>query len=159
MRADDLWVEAYQGEVVGETLFAELASRQTDPERRHQLEVLATLEQTTRALAEPILDRRGLDHGDTTASKTAAEEMAGGVDLMAWEQFLGSFEPVTTQYLATYRELVDLAGDDDAERRVAEAYVAHEQALMSFVRRSLGEEPGEPLGEILALPHVAAASR
>lgn len=156
MRRDELWTEVYQGEVLGEALFTELASRQTDPERRHQLEVLAELERATKALAEPVLDRRGLDHRDTADARAAAHQMAGGVDLMAWDEFLGSFEPVTTQYLVTYRELVDLAGDDDDERRVAEAYVAHEQALMSFVRRSLGQEPGEPLGEILALPHVGA---
>ena len=53
MRADDLWVEAYQGEVLGETLFTLLSERQGDPTRRHQLEVLATLERATKQLAEP----------------------------------------------------------------------------------------------------------
>ncbi len=75
---------------------------------------------------------------------------------LTWEQFLGSFEPVISQFLEKYRQLVELAGDD-AERAVAEAYVAHELALAAFARRSLGEESGEPLEDILALPHVAAA--
>ena len=46
---------------------------------------------------------------------------------------------------------------DDAELAVARAYVAHELALATFARRASGQEPGDPLEEILALPHVAAA--
>ena len=42
--------------------------------------------------------------------------------------------------------------------QIAEAYVAHEEALAAFARRVLGQEAGEPLEQILALPHVAAAS-
>ena len=45
---------------------------------------------------------------------------------------------------------------DARERAIAEAYVAHEEALAAWARRSLGEEAGEPLELILALPHVAA---
>lgn len=66
--------------------------------------------------------------------------------------------PITDQFLTTYRALVELA-DDDAEREIARADVAHEEALAAFARRSLGREQGEPLAPILALPHVATASR
>jgi hypothetical protein len=90
------------------------------------------------------------------ASQDSAAQFAEALAGTSWEEFLGSFEPVISQFLAKYRQLVRLA-DDDTERKIAEAYVAHELALASFVRRSLGHEPGEPLAEILALPHVAAA--
>jgi hypothetical protein len=53
---------------------------------------------------------------------------------------------------------VELA-TDKAERNIAEAYVAHEKALAVFIRRALGQEAGEPLQAILALPHIAAATR
>ncbi len=153
--ADQLWLESYQGEVLGEALFARLAEREEDPEHRHQLDVLALLERKTKELAEPVLARRGLDAGDSSASLSTADQLADGLRGTSWEDFLGSFEPVISQFLAKYRQLADWASDDD-ERSVAEAYVAHEQALAAFVRRSLGEEPGEPLAEILRLPHVAA---
>lgn len=158
MRAHDLWVESYQGEVLGETLFGLLAQRQTDPLRRHQLEVLTVLERSTKELAEPVFEAGGFARGDTAATFESATRLADTVATMAWEEFLGSFEPVTKQFLAKYLELVELA-HDDSERRIAEAYVAHEEALASFARRALGLEEGEPLERILALPHVTSASR
>lgn len=155
--ADRLWIDSYQGEVLGEALFGLLAARQDDPERRHQLEVLTRLEGSTKELAEPVLERRGLGPGDTAASVASAKELADALVDAAWEDFLGSIEPVTVQFLAMYRQLVELATDDD-ERDVAERYVAHELALVSFARRALGQEEGPPLERILALPHVAAAT-
>ncbi|MGH9080962.1 MAG: hypothetical protein ACRDYE_12985 [Acidimicrobiales bacterium] len=151
----ELWVESYQGEVLGEMLFGLLAERERDPEHRHQLEMLTLLERATKELAEAVFDQRGLDHGDTAASQATAAQFADGLAGTSWEEFLGSFEPVISQFLTKYRQLVELA-DGRTERTIAEAYVAHELALASFVRRSLGHEPGEPLAEILALPHVAA---
>ena len=155
MDADALWVESYLGEVLGERLFGLLAERQVDRGRRGQLEVLATLERATKKLAEPVLERRGFAPVDVEETISEAALLADAVAALPWEQFLGSFQPVISQFLEKYRQLVELAVDE-AERAVAEAYVAHELALATFIRRSLGEEPGEPLEWILALPHVAA---
>ena len=156
MSADELWAEAYQGEVLGEALFEILAERERDPERRRHLEAMTLLERTTKELAEPVLDRRGIDRGDTSTTVASATQMADAVATMAWEEFLRSFEPVTSQYVLKYRQLVQLATDDD-ERDVAERYIAHEHALLSTARRALGEEDGDVLEPILSLPHVAAA--
>ena len=156
MRAAELWVESYQGEVLGEALFGLLAAREGDPGRRHQLEVLTVLERATKELAEPVLESRRIDGGDTAATVASAKALADSVADISWEELLGSIEPVTVEFLAKYRELVELAEDED-ERSVAEAYVAHERALAGFARRCLGQEDGEPLAPILALPHVAAA--
>src|SRR5581483_6534659 len=119
MNADELWVESYQGEVLGEALFARLATREADPEHRRQLDVLTLLERATKELAEPVLARRGIDRGDTEASRSNADELADGLVGTSWADFLGSFEPVISQFLAKYRQLVELADDDD-ERAVAE---------------------------------------
>lgn len=157
MDAAELWVESYQGEVLGEALFGLLAEREGDAEHRRQLEVLTLLERTTKELAEPVFERGGFDRGDTAGSLATASAFAEGLAGTSWDAFLDSFEPIISEFLARYRQLTELA-EDDRDRAVAEAYVAHELALASFVRRSLGHEPGEPLEEILALPHVAAAS-
>ena len=155
MGAEELWVESYQGEVLGEALFGALAERQEDPDRRGQLDVLTLLERSTKQLAEPIFDKRGLDRGDTDGTLAQAKELTDAVAAIAWEEFLGSFAAITDQFVEKYLQLVDLAPDDE-ERHVAEAYVAHERALAAFARRALGEEAGEPLELILALPHVVA---
>jgi hypothetical protein len=157
MDPDELWVDSYQGEVLGEALFGLLAERETDPGRRRYLEALTLLERATRQLAEPVFERHDLDRGDSAASVTMAGELADGVATLSWEEFLGSFEPVISQFLEKYRRLVTLAADED-DRRVAEAYVAHELALAASVRRELGQEAGDPLEPIFDLAHVAAAA-
>lgn len=149
-----LWVEAYQGEVLGEALFGGLAEREADPGRRAQLQALAVLERSTRVLAEPVLARAGLDRGSTAATLEQVRTMLDGVAAMTWEAFLESIEPVAGRFLETYRQLVEAATDDD-ERAVADAYVAHELALAAFARRALGREDGDPLEPIRSLPHVA----
>jgi hypothetical protein len=157
MTRTELWVESYQGEVLGEALFARLAERQEQAERRHQLEVLTLLERATKELAEPVFEHNGFDRGDTAATLVTAGELADALAGISWGEFLASIGPVTTEFLAKYRQLVELAVDD-AERQVAEAYVNHELALAGFARRALGEETGDPLEMILALPHVVAAA-
>lgn len=157
MERSELWVESYQGEVLGEALFGLMADREAEPERRRQLEALTLLERATKELAEPVFDRESLDRGDTEKTLADATELADGVARMTWREFLASIPPVTATFLAKYRRLVDLATDEQ-ERKIAEAYVAHEQALAAFARRCLGEESGDPLEQILALPHVAAAA-
>jgi hypothetical protein len=152
-----LWVESYQGEVLGEALFGAMADREENPEHRHQLEVLTLLERSTKELAEPVFETRGLDRGDTERTLATAAELAAALAGVSWDDFLRSIEPVTQEFLAKYRELVELA-PDDAERAIAEAYVDHELALAAFAHRALGEESGDPLQLILALPHVVTAS-
>src|SRR5580704_962930 len=133
----DLWVESYQGEVLGEALFGSLAEREAYPEHSHQLEVLTLLERATKELAEPLFERRSLDHGDTAGTLESAAELVGAMGGITWEAFLGSLVPVTEHFLAKYHEMVELASDE-SERQIAEAYVAHEEALAAFARRALG---------------------
>ncbi len=154
---DDLWVESYQGEVLGEALFGAMAARETEPERRHQLEVLTLLERATKELAEPVFEQRGLDRGDTAATLATAAAFGDALLSSSWEEFLASLGPITDEFLAKYRQLLEHAASP-IERAVAESYVAHEEALAAFGRRALGQAAGAPLELILALPHVAAAT-
>jgi len=156
VRAGELWVESYQGEIFGETFFGLLARRESDSVHRHQLEVLARLERETKLLAEPVFDRNGFDRGDSEASIATAVELAEAFGSLSWDDLLGSIGPITDQFLAKYRELVELC-EDPADRSVAEAYVAHEEAIAALARRGLGQEQGDPVELILALPHFGAS--
>jgi hypothetical protein len=157
MSATELWTESYQGEVLGETLFGWLAEREENPERKYQLQMLTLLERSTKELAEPVFERRGIQRGDTESTVAGALEMARAVSDVPWEDFMAGIIPVTDEFLSKYRQLVALALDD-VERQIAEAYVAHEEALAAFARRSMQQEAGNPLELILALPHVAASA-
>jgi hypothetical protein len=153
---DRLWVESFEGEILGETLFGLLAARETDEQRRAHLELLTRLESATKELARPVIERRGLavDVDRTVATATA---MAEATTSLEWHDFLASLEPATKSFLDKYRTLVELVSDDE-ERRIAEAYVAHERALAAFARRALGREAGDPEEPIRSLPHVSAAT-
>jgi hypothetical protein len=153
----ELWIESYQGEVLGEAVFEALAARESVPDRRSQLEVLTLLEGATKQLAEPVFEKNGFDRGDTAATLESAAQLASALEDVSWEDFLGSILPLTEQFLVKYRDLVALAPDEE-ERAIAEAYVAHELALAAYARRALGQEQGDPLELILALPHVIAAA-
>jgi hypothetical protein len=144
--------------VLGEAFFATLAENASDPERRQQLEALARLERATKELADPVFDRNGYDRGDTSATIAMARNSALASASTSWSDLLRGVGTVAETFLAKYRELVGLV-DNDADRAVAEAYVDHELALAAFARRELGEEAGDPLELILALPHVASAAR
>jgi hypothetical protein len=151
-----LWVEAYQGEVLGEALFGYLAEREEEPERRRVLEGMTTLERSTKELAERVFERHGWDLGDVEATRAAVLASAPQAAELAWDDFLRSIEPVADTFLVKYRQLVAEVEDAD-DRAVAEAYVAHELALVACARRALGEEDGDVLAPILSLPHVAAS--
>ena len=49
----DLWVKAYQGEVLGEILFGGIAAHLDDPDQAAKMRVLATLERRTKEAAAP----------------------------------------------------------------------------------------------------------
>ena len=143
--------------MLGEALFGAMAKREDDPDRRHQLEVLTLLERTTKELAEPVFEQLAISRGDTDATLAVAAEFADALSGASWEEFLAGLGPITTEFLAKYHQLVEQASDE-TERNIAQAYVAHEEALAAFARRGLGQEAGAPLELILALPHVAATT-
>jgi hypothetical protein len=158
MDVRELWVEAYQGEVLGEALFGALAEREDDPDRRRVLEVMTALERATKDLATPLFERHGWDLGDVEATRQGVLASVPQVAEMAWDDFLRSIPPVADTFLVKYRQLVAEV-DDPEDKAVAEAYVDHELALVACARRALGEEEGDALAPILALPHVAAMLR
>lgn len=152
-----LWIESYQGEILGEVLFGTLAESEGDPGRRQELETVTLLERATKELAEPLLERLGIDPGDPETTISAARQFAVGAKASTWDAFAGAVLAATGTFLEKYHALVDHASDD-GERAIAEAYVAHEEALATWARRTAGTEPGDPVEEILALPHVIAAA-
>jgi len=75
---DELWVRAYQGEVLGEALFGRIADRLDDPEQSAKMRVLARLERKTREAIVPSLERAGISQGDEGFAAVA--RLAGAVE-------------------------------------------------------------------------------
>lgn len=147
-----LWVKAYQGEVSGEVLFGRLAENSGDPEHRRKLDVLRELEARTRHALVPAMQRHGLPIEPDPAVERDATALADGVATLPWSDLLSAFEPITTQFLAMYRRIGELAPPED--REVAGLLVDHEEALCEFARRELSGREDDSLGLINALPHM-----
>jgi hypothetical protein len=153
--ADDdlptLWIKAYQGEVSGELLFMGLAERTEDLSHRQKLNVLGLLERRTREALVPVMERSGLptdpDPKTVADTKTITDVAAS----MSWEDLWASAESITTQFLALYRRIGELA---ETEREAAALLVAHEEALRDFARIECAGGSDDSLGVIRSLPHM-----
>jgi hypothetical protein len=153
---ESLWVKAYDGEVIGEVLFARMAERVDGPDRAHKMQVLSTMERRTREEMVTSMERAGLPTEPKPATVAEAEALADALADVSWSDFMASFEPITTQYAAMYARIGEL---DPAERATADLLVAHEMALREFGRLELagagaGTESGQSLAAIEALPHL-----
>ncbi|HXQ44793.1 MAG TPA: hypothetical protein VN816_09150 [Acidimicrobiales bacterium] len=146
-----LWFKAYQGEVSGEVLFGGVADRTDDPDHRKKLDVLRLLEARTREACVPAMDRNGFPTDPDPQTVSDAEALAEAAATLSWADFLGAFEGITTQFLALYRRIGEVAEADKAE---SELLVAHEEALREFARRELAGHTDDSLELIEALPHM-----
>jgi hypothetical protein len=151
---DELLIEAYQGEVLGEALFGALAERcaDDDADRRAKLDVLTRLERCTKDAMRPAFERRGIDTAPAPTTLDTAATFADAAAAMPWRELLASFEPTTAKYVAVY-EALGAAGEDPA---LVALLLQHERALAEFARRELAGETATSTRPILELPHVAA---
>jgi hypothetical protein len=146
---NELWVRAYQGEVLGEALFAKIADTLDDPEQARKMRVLSKLEQRTKEALVPALERAGIDTAPDPEMFTLADALSQGV---AWADFLDATQTITEQYIPLYERIGEL---DPSEQESSELLVAHEAALRSFARAELAGDTENSLDAIDALAHMA----
>ena len=144
----ELWVKAYQGEVLGEAIFGHIAGRLDDPGRAAKMRVLSTLERRTKEAIAPSMERAGLPTAADPEMLTLGEALARDV---SWEDFLRATEAITQQYIPLYQRIGEL---DPSERDASDLLVAHEAALRAFARAELSGETETSLEQINALAHM-----
>jgi hypothetical protein len=153
--ADDgiekLWVQAYQGEVLGEALFGGIADRIDDAEHAHKMRVLATLERRTKEAVAPALARAGISTAPDPEMLGLAEGLAPDSATQAWEEVMASLEAITGQFIPLYERIGQL---DPAEREAVNLLVAHEAALRDFARAELAGDTATSLDPVNALAHM-----
>lgn len=146
---EELWVRAYQGEVLGEALFGRIAAQLGDPSQAAKVRMLATLECRTKEAIAPALRRAGISTDADPEMFTLADALSAGV---AWADFLAATEAVTAQYVALYERIGEL---DPSEREASDLLVAHEEALRAFARAELAGDGARSLDAVNALAHMA----
>jgi hypothetical protein len=150
---ESLWVKAYQGEVLGEILFARLAEQLDDADHARKMRVLSTMERVTKEALVAPLERAGISTEPDPETVATAEGFADGMAEMSWFDLVSSFEPVTTQFAAMYAHIGEL---DTSEQATADLLIAHELALRSFGRLESSGNGEDSLNEVMALSHMAA---
>jgi hypothetical protein len=143
-----LWVESYQGEVLGEAYFAGMAGRITDPVLRAKIDLLTCLERSTKELLEPVIRRLGV----AAEPDQAMVDAAGSVTDVQYLPMLKSFVGAAAEYLGRYTRLRSLVEPSDAP--IVDQLIAHELAFELFARRELAGENDTSTEPIRALSHV-----
>jgi hypothetical protein len=147
----DLWVRAYQGEVLGEILFGGIADELDDPEHARKMRVLATLERRTKEATAPALERAGLSTEPDPEMLATGTALLPGALAMTWDDLMGTIGPITAQYIPLYERIGELS---PAERDTSALLVAHEAALRDFARAELAGDVTHSLDRITALAHM-----
>ena len=148
----ELWVKAYQGEVLGELLFGGIAEQLADPGQAATLRVVATLERRTKEATAPALERAGISTESDPEMQVMASVLIPGALDMTWSDLMGTIGPITEQYIPLYQRIGDLS---PAERETAELLVAHEVALRAFAAAEVAGDRAGSLTPIMALAHMA----
>ena len=136
---EELWVKAYQGEVLGELLFGGIADELEDPDQaatsadaRHPGAADQGGGRAGARAGRHLHRARSRDGGPRRRRCCPARWPCPGSDLMA------TFGPITAQYIPLYQRIGELS---PAERETADLLVAHEVALRDFARGRDGRRP------------------
>src|SRR5689334_14647212 len=137
----------YQGEVLGEAVFARFLAREQDPMRRYQWASLLQLESETKIRLRPFLAHLGLSIADADV-KDRADGFAANYATTPWNDHMKMLVEVTDYYLGKFREVAAFAPDSD--RDVTQSMVAHEQAIQDFARGELAGNTRTSIDAVVA---------
>lgn len=122
---------AYQGELIGESLYRELARRSTDPVRKAKLDAIADVECLTHGRLKPIADR--LNVAPVEAEwRPIADRRTTELASLTWPDFISDALRDWPPYIARFEALRLLAPACDAES--LQFVVDHEVTLVEFLR-------------------------
>ncbi len=137
----------YQGEVLGEAVFASYVGLEENAERRYKWGTLLQLETETKARLRPFLTQLGLSIVQVDVSERVAE-FAKGYASKSWLQHMEEIAGITNWYLEKFRAVESAA--PDSEREVAHSMVVHESALNRFAQLELAGDAKNSLNDVIA---------
>lgn len=145
---DTLLRKAYEGEVIGEAMYARLAAIAEDDYQRTAAHLAAAVERTTANLLLPLIERHGVAV-DRDRAKQVGVDFTDDNIAEGWSNYFAKILPLAEQALVGMERLHELS--DEADESATGRLVAHELALLEFVRRDLAgaADPVEPLREFL----------
>ena len=143
-------IDAYQGEVLGEALFALRAELEPEAAAEAKWRVLERLERFVKARLRPELERRGLSTAEDPAKVEEGRKAAVGVASLPPETAASALRDAIGRFVAEVAAAREAAPADLSG--IASLVLGHEQALLEFAERELagdGEKSVEPVEAFL----------
>jgi len=122
---------AYVGELVGETLYRELARRRSNADERAKLDAIADVERLTHGRLHAIALRLGIRPVESEW-RPIVERRANELAPLTWHELIDKALRDWPPYIARFEALVPLAPACDAA--ALRQLVDHEVALVEFAR-------------------------
>jgi hypothetical protein len=122
---------AYQGELIGESLYRELANRSMVDDQKAKLHAIADVERHTHCRLKPIAERLGIDVSEA-AWMRVVERRVRELESLTWPDFIDKALRDWPPYIARFEALKQLAPAGDADS--IQWLVDHESALVAFAR-------------------------
>jgi hypothetical protein len=126
--------ECWAGEVSGVTYYEALGER--FPEHRHEADVLALVEKTTRDLIEAVARSYEVSIDHDAAERIGVEVAQSGSD---WREVLEKALAYTPDTLRMFENLADVLPEN--ESALAQAVVEHERAQIALYESVVAGEP------------------
>jgi len=126
--------ECWAGEVSGVTFYEALGER--FPEHRHEADVLALVEKTTRDLIEAVARSYEVSIDHDAAERIGVEAAQSGSD---WREVVENALTFTPDTLRMFENLADVLPEDEAT--LAQAVVEHERAQIALYESVVADEP------------------
>ncbi len=138
----------YQGEVLGEAVFAYHVKHERDPHKRQKWAALLQLETETKARLRPFLLSLGLNVAQDDVSGKIAE-ITADFETKPWSQHMKEIDEITTFFLDKFRA-IEAAAPAGPERDMAQAMVRHEMAINNFAKRELAGDGKNSMSDVVA---------
>ncbi len=136
----------YQGEVLGEAVFACFVALENDAERRRKWANCLQLETETKARLRPFLASLSLSVAQNDVRAMVAD-LAQSYASKPWRQQMEDMIHITDHYLEKFRAIE--AAAPPGEREMARSMIAHETALNDFARLELAGNAANSLDGIV----------
>jgi len=139
----------YEGEIIGETIFAALHHHARDDRQREACRLIEDIELVTGRTMSSVIARHRVICDEQAARDEGAAFAATSIG-DGWRSFWERLLPLSEDALADMRRLRELS--DQHDRDAIDQLVMHEELIIDFIRRELAgaADALDPLKEYLA---------
>jgi hypothetical protein len=140
-------LEEYQGELIGEVVFSELARHFGSPQHQYKLGTLLQLETETAARLRPTALELGVDLFFRGEYREMGQEFLKSFDGKDWPDLMTGLGTAVEPFVKRYTEIAEIAPPEYKD--LADSMVVHERAILTFTRLELSGDTERSLDDVM----------